>query len=187
VNDTPTASASPNPATTNEGVAFQITFSGTDADDDALSFSITQQPTGGTLGPISTPNCSAVNACTATVTYTPNANFDGADSFRYSSSDGAASANDTVNIQVINTANATDFIVNSTADPGTGGCDVTECTLREAITAANADPDAETIFFNITGPGCDANGVCTIAPTSALPLDHLCSDDRRLHAAGRFG
>ena len=30
------------------------------------------------------------------------------------------------------------FTVNSTADPGTGGCDLTECTLREAITGANA-------------------------------------------------
>ena len=30
------------------------------------------------------------------------------------------------------------FTVNSTADPGTGICDSTECTLREAITAANA-------------------------------------------------
>src|SRR5436853_2311241 len=33
---------------------------------------------------------------------------------------------------------STTFIVNSTADPGTGVCDDVECTLREAITAANA-------------------------------------------------
>ena len=49
VNTAPTASASPNPATTNEDTAVTITLTGTDADDNALTFSITQQPTYGTL------------------------------------------------------------------------------------------------------------------------------------------
>jgi CSLREA domain-containing protein/uncharacterized repeat protein (TIGR01451 family) len=62
------------------------------------------------------------------------------------------------------------FVVNSVADPGTGTCDLTECTLREAINAANATSGADTIEFNIppaqcTGPG----GACTIAPASPLP------------------
>src|SRR2546422_7848022 len=37
------------------------------------------------------------------------------------------------------------FTVNSTADPGTGVCDDLECTLREAITAANAHAGTDTI------------------------------------------
>jgi CSLREA domain-containing protein len=59
---------------------------------------------------------------------------------------------------------AATFTVNSTADPGVGVCDVAECTLREAINAANATPGTDTIAFNIpsTGPH-------TIQPTSALP------------------
>lgn len=44
------------------------------------------------------------------------------------------------------------LVVNSLADPGTDGvCDAAECTLREAIAAANADPDPSEISFSVTG------------------------------------
>ena len=56
------------------------------------------------------------------------------------------------------------FTVNSTADPGDGICDGTECTLREAITAANANAGTDTIEFDIVGAGPH-----TISPASALP------------------
>src|SRR5256884_814325 len=59
---------------------------------------------------------------------------------------------------------STTFIVNSTADPGTGVCDDAECTLREAITAANAHAGTDTIVFNIPGAGPH-----TIRPNSNLP------------------
>src|SRR5713226_4048192 len=59
---------------------------------------------------------------------------------------------------------STNFIVNSTADPGTGVCDDAECTLREAIMAANAHAGTDTIAFNIPGAGPH-----TIRPTSTLP------------------
>lgn len=59
---------------------------------------------------------------------------------------------------------ATTFTVNSTNDPGDGVCSATECTLREAINAANANPGKDTIAFNIPGAGPH-----TIRPTSALP------------------
>jgi CSLREA domain-containing protein len=48
---------------------------------------------------------------------------------------------------------ATTFHVNSVDDPGTGACDVTECTLREAIAAANADATADTIEFSAVPSG----------------------------------
>ncbi len=56
------------------------------------------------------------------------------------------------------------FTVNNTADPGNGTCDSAECTLREAIDAANANPGADLINFSIPGAG-----VHTIAPAGALP------------------
>lgn len=56
------------------------------------------------------------------------------------------------------------LIVNSTADPGDGVCDATECTLREAIVAANGNPGKDMIEFNLSGAGPH-----TIQPTSALP------------------
>jgi CSLREA domain-containing protein len=49
-------------------------------------------------------------------------------------------------------AGAATFTVNSTNDPGVGACDAIECTMREAINAANANPGADTIAFNIPGP-----------------------------------
>ena len=55
-------------------------------------------------------------------------------------------------------------------DPGTGGCNSTECTLREAINTSNGLPTTDTIRFAIpddpTIPGPD---VKTISPTSQLP------------------
>jgi CSLREA domain-containing protein len=57
-------------------------------------------------------------------------------------------------------AHAAPFVVTSTADPGDGVCDTTECTLREAIDAANVDTTADTITFSVAGP---------IVPASALP------------------
>ena len=62
------------------------------------------------------------------------------------------------------------IVVNSTADPGTGGCNSSECTLREAIAQAQGagSPGADRILFAIpaSDPGCDAGGVCRIALTS---------------------
>jgi CSLREA domain-containing protein len=66
-----------------------------------------------------------------------------------------------------------DYIVSSTADPGLDGtCDTTECTLREAITAANFNTGTSNIAFSIppSDSGCNSStGVCTIQLTSALP------------------
>ena len=50
-------------------------------------------------------------------------------------------------------AHAATFTVNSTNDPGDGTCNATECTLREAINAANSTKRADTITFNIPGNG----------------------------------
>jgi len=61
-------------------------------------------------------------------------------------------------------AQADTFTVNSTNDPGDGVCDATECTLREAIKAANANPGKDTIAFNIPGAGPH-----TIRPRMELP------------------
>jgi CSLREA domain-containing protein len=58
----------------------------------------------------------------------------------------------------------TTYVVNSTSDPGDGICDPEECTLREAVAAANTDGDVSTITFSI-GEG----GLQTISPISSLP------------------
>ena len=44
---------------------------------------------------------------------------------------------------------AANFVVNSSADPGDGVCDATECMLREAIAAANGNGESDTITFDL--------------------------------------
>lgn len=56
------------------------------------------------------------------------------------------------------------LVVTKTADTDDGFCTLTDCSLREAISNANANADASTINFAIPGAG-----VQTISPTSALP------------------
>jgi len=60
-------------------------------------------------------------------------------------------------------------VVNSVADPGTGSCDASECTLREAIAAAELTPAADTISFAIPAAQC-GSGTCVIAATANLPI-----------------
>ena len=61
-------------------------------------------------------------------------------------------------------ASASTFTVTNTVDPGDGTCD-TGCTLREALSEANANPGADDIVFNIPG-----TGVHTITLIADLPL-----------------
>jgi CSLREA domain-containing protein len=69
-------------------------------------------------------------------------------------------------------AGAATYPVNTTSDENDGSCSDGDCSLRDAIILANANPGADTIHFNI--PGTDPNcmgGVCSIYPTSGqLPV-----------------
>ena len=59
---------------------------------------------------------------------------------------------------------AADFVVNSAGDPGTGSCDAIECTLKEAIDAANANGSSQDdhITFSVAGAISLANGLPAI-------------------------
>src|SRR3990172_5555255 len=61
-------------------------------------------------------------------------------------------------------AGGTTFVVTKTADTADGVCDG-DCSLREAIIAANAAAGVDTVAFNIPGAGPH-----TIRPTSPLPI-----------------
>jgi hypothetical protein len=82
--------------TTPEDVAKTITLTGTDADGDPLTFSISAVPAHGSLSAI-TP----LSPTSAQVTYTPSGNYNGADSFMFRVHDGiVTSAAATVSITV---------------------------------------------------------------------------------------
>lgn len=68
---------------------------------------------------------------------------------------------------------STGINVTSLSDPGTGGCDLNECTLREAILFTNGDATEDWIKLAVNG---------TITLTSALPA---ITDDLTIDGSGR--
>jgi hypothetical protein len=131
-NDAPTAD--PQSVSTAEDTALPITLTGSDPDGDALTFAIATQPTNGTLSGTA-PN----------VTYTPNADFNGADSFTFTVNDGTVdSAAATVSI----TVTAANDAPTADAQPVSTDEDV-----PVDITLTGSDPDGDALTFAIaTGP-----------------------------------
>lgn len=76
VNDAPVANAQS--VTTSEDTPLAITLSGSDVEGSTLSYTLATPPTNG-----------ALSGSGASYTYTPNANFNGSDSFTFSVNDGA--------------------------------------------------------------------------------------------------
>lgn len=85
---------------TNEDTGKAITLAGTDADGDALSFTVATQPAHGML-----------TGAAPNLTYTPTANYNGPDSFTFTASDGlltSAPATVTISVTPINDAPVAD-------------------------------------------------------------------------------
>ncbi len=61
-------------------------------------------------------------------------------------------------------AEASTFVVNTVDDLDDGNCDADHCSLREAIKAANANPGADTIAFDIPGAGPHTIKLCSLLP-----------------------
>ncbi len=171
VNDAPTASNAV--ATTAEDTAVTITLSASDIDSPSLSFSIVANPSNGTLGAVSTSNCAANGAssiCTATVTYTPAANFNGTDTFTFKADDGSLDSNVAAVSIAVNAVNdapvATDDAYNTDEDtalntfaPGVLGndndVDDAQSTLAAILTSGPA---------HATSFGLNADGSFTYTP-----------------------
>ena len=101
-NEPPTAAGQSVDA--DEDTAETITLAADDPDGDAVtSFSITDPPDHGTLGSIGSITCDSLtpNHCTADVSYTPEDDYNGPDSFQFTASDAQATSSAvTVNITV---------------------------------------------------------------------------------------
>ncbi len=138
VNDVPVAS--PQSVSTNEDTAKAITLAGTDADGDTLTYVIVTNPAHGTL-----------TGTGANRTYTPAANYNGADSFTFKVNDGTVdSAPATVSITVTAVNNA------PVASPQSVS---TNEDTAKAITLAGTDVDGDTLTYVIvTAP---AHGTLT--------------------------
>ncbi|MCL1038530.1 Ig-like domain-containing protein [Shewanella submarina] len=138
VNDAPVADAQSVAVT--EDVARVITLTSSDSDGDTLTYSIVSSPADGTLSG-TLPN----------ITYTPDADFNGADSFTFKVNDGtedSAAATVTLTIAAVNdlpTANAQSVTV--TED------------IAKAITLSGADVDGDNLTYSLVSS--PSNGVLT--------------------------
>ena len=153
--------ATPLTATTSEDTAVAIVLAGSDPDvTDTLSFDVVTEPAHGTLSGDS-PN----------LTYTPAANFNGADSFSFTASDGLATSDPaTVSIDVAPVNDAPTVSAPASVDTTEGA--------SRPITATVADVDGDTVsvvWVVLPGGDVDAGADCTIANLAATSI--TCTDD----------
>ncbi len=142
-----------------DAAAQTIILTGTDGDGDPLTFSIVSNPTLGTLGPI-TP----INATSASVSYTPNLNANGADSFTFSANDGqSTSLPATVSITLTPVNDVPSFTVgpNITVLKDLGPQTINP--WATALSAGPADESGQTLSFTITAN--DNPALFSVAPT----------------------
>ena len=128
VNDPPTALSANWEVT--EDTATQISLTGSDPDDDTLTFSILSQPQHGKLTGTA-PN----------LIYTPNANYSGADAFTFSAADPSA----------LSAIGSISIAVRAVNDPPTALSANWEVTVDTAtpISLTGSDPDGDTLTFSI--------------------------------------
>ncbi len=167
VNDAPTADAQAVSAT--EDIAKTISLTGSDADGDALTFSIVVGPSHGTLGLIGTVGCSGVpSSCSANVTYTPDANYNGSDSFSFRVNDGTVySSAATVSITVA----AVNDLPSADAKTAT-----TDEDAPKTVTLTGSDTEGSALTFSIvSGPSHGTLGSIGTVTCSGIPSS--CSAD----------
>ena len=126
-NTAPTATAAS--ATTNEDVATAITLVGTDADGDALTYSLATQPAHG-----------AVTLVGNKATYTPAKDYNGTDSFTFTVSDGKATsapASVSLTVKAVNDAPTANAGADQTVNPG----------VSVSLTGTGKDVDADKLTY----------------------------------------
>ena len=142
--------------TTDEDTAVILTLNGSDPETCELTFTIVTGPSNGVLGGITNNPCTSAspNTDSATVTYTPNPNFNGSDSFTYKVNDGLADSNTATGSITVNAANDAPVA----DDKGVS----TEKDTAVAITLSGSDIDnCELAFSIVTGPASGALGNIT--------------------------
>ena len=151
--------------TTNEDTAKNITLTGSDADGNSLTFTVTSSPAHGTLSGTA-PN----------LTYTPETNYNGPDSFTFKVNDGRAdSGNGTVSITVNAVNDAPSFTkgANQTVDEDAGAQTVPNWATNTS--AGPSNESGQTVDFIVTNdnnalflvqPAVAASGTLTYTPAA---------------------
>jgi len=151
LNDAPVASDLN--LTTDEEVAVNGQISASDIDGDTLGYSISNNPTNGTV---------TLNAATGAFVYTPNANYNGSDSFEVTISDGKGGTTiSTVTIGV-NPLNDAPVAVDDTA--------TTDENSAVVIAVRANDTDIDGGLLSVTGVTQGANGSVVIDAVTNNPI-----------------
>ncbi|HEY2090520.1 MAG TPA: Ig-like domain-containing protein, partial [Thermoanaerobaculia bacterium] len=146
-------------AATNEDNPVTVTMTATDADGDSLTFTIVTPPAHGTLGSIfnTTPT-------SAQVTYTPNANYNGSDSFTFQADDGKGGTSiGTVTITINPVNDPPTF--NLGANPVSSNEDAGPQTIANYASSISpgptADEQTQNVTFTVTN---DNNALFSVQP-----------------------
>ena len=146
VNDTPVASD--DSISTQEDVPVSDNLAASDVDGDALTYAVVTQPTNGTL--------TITDASTGAYTYTPNADYNGTDSFTFTANDGSVTSNvATVTVNVV-AANDAPVAMNESA--------TTDEDTALTGTLSASDPDGDALTYSVAMQ--PANGTVTITDAS---------------------
>ncbi len=125
--------------TTDEDTAGDVTLSATDAGGDALTYTVTQPMNG------------AVTLTGNVATYTPNADYNGSDSFTFTANDGMADSN-------VGTVSVTVTPVNDAPVAADATLTTDEDTAGD-VTISATDVDGDVLTYTVTQP---ANGTVTL-------------------------
>ncbi len=149
--------ADPHSVTTMEDTPVTISLTGSDPDSDPLAYSMVTGPSHGSL-----------NGTAPNLTYTPNTNFNGSDSFTFKANDGTADS-------VLATVSITVSPVN---DPPVANDDTTETQEDTPIVTIDVlanDTDVDNVgrylyidTFSVTAVSQGTNGSVTINPDNTL-------------------
>lgn len=146
INDAPVANDQS--VSTNEDTAVSITLTGSDVDGDALTYTIVTNSANGTL-----------SGTAPDLTYTPNTDFNGTDSFTFKTNDGALDSN-------IATVTVTISAINDAPDASSGTLVTDEDTNTSSVLPAT-DVEGDTLTFSIVSNGTLGVATITDAVTGA--------------------
>jgi len=146
-------------ATTDEDTDLAVILTGSDANDDALTFSVVNAPSNGTI-----------SGTAPSLTYSPNENWNGTDTFTYKANDGnldSSPATVTVTVNAVNDApsgfdlSATNAVISITQDNISTG-------LAHFEWSASADVDGDAIEYTFAWvqPGVGTGGDSVTTNTS---------------------
>ena len=155
VNDPPVAVE--DNVTTPEDAAIDINVVSNDTDVEADALSVTQ---------VTTPSngvATIMAGSTTTVTYTPNANFNGTDSFDYTVSDGTDTDTGTVNVTITAVNDPPVAVEDNVTTPEDAAID---------INVVSNDTDVEADALSVTQVTTPSNGVATIMAGSTTTVTY---------------